>query len=180
MKRLIRRVFPFATGASALLAAAVVLQWVRSDAAGEVFRYRGARYLYVFTVDRGSAAVEKVLLPSYAPKLTTGHFTFSRNADGRELIAHSEAASPLGIAYVRLNEGQPLGWVFVVRLGLLTGLATTLPLLWLLWLPRRALRLARRVRGRKRHARGLCAACAYDLTGNLSGRCPECGAEVGR
>lgn len=24
-------------------------------------------------------------------------------------------------------------------------------------------------------ARGCCARCAYDLTGNVSGRCPECG-----
>ncbi len=32
---------------------------------------------------------------------------------------------------------------------------------------------------RRRHARraaGLCASCGYNLTGNVSGRCPECGA----
>ena len=33
-------------------------------------------------------------------------------------------------------------------------------------------RLSRR---RKRLARGLCPGCGYDLTGNLSGVCPECG-----
>lgn len=27
---------------------------------------------------------------------------------------------------------------------------------------------------------GYCAACEYDLTGNVSGRCPECGMEVER
>lgn len=29
---------------------------------------------------------------------------------------------------------------------------------------------------RRRRAKGLCAACGYDLTGNVTGRCPECGA----
>ena len=28
---------------------------------------------------------------------------------------------------------------------------------------------------RGRRAKGLCVACGYDLTGNVSGVCPECG-----
>lgn len=28
-----------------------------------------------------------------------------------------------------------------------------------------------------RRSRGLCVRCGYDLTGNTSGRCPECGAK---
>lgn len=28
-------------------------------------------------------------------------------------------------------------------------------------------------------SQGRCAGCGYDLTGNVSGRCPECGLEVG-
>jgi hypothetical protein len=35
---------------------------------------------------------------------------------------------------------------------------------------------ARRRRYRREH--GLCVKCGYDLTGNVSGVCPECGAEV--
>ena len=35
----------------------------------------------------------------------------------------------------------------------------------------------RRWRGRRRR-RGLCAKCSYDLTGNASGVCPECGTPV--
>lgn len=38
------------------------------------------------------------------------------------------------------------------------------------------------VKGRRRHAAstrlGLCRSCRYDLTGNVSGICPECGKEV--
>lgn len=31
----------------------------------------------------------------------------------------------------------------------------------------------------RRRKRGLCVKCGYDLTGNTSGKCPECGSEVG-
>jgi hypothetical protein len=34
-------------------------------------------------------------------------------------------------------------------------------------------------RRRRRRRPGCCVMCGYDLTGNVSGRCPECGAEVG-
>jgi len=33
---------------------------------------------------------------------------------------------------------------------------------------------------RRRRSRGQCVACGYDLTGNLSGVCPECGTEAKR
>ena len=36
-------------------------------------------------------------------------------------------------------------------------------------------RQSRRVRRRRQ---GLCTRCGYDLTGNVSGRCPECGEHV--
>jgi len=35
------------------------------------------------------------------------------------------------------------------------------------------------VRRRRRRRQGLCMNCAYDLTGNISGVCPECGTPVG-
>jgi hypothetical protein len=38
-----------------------------------------------------------------------------------------------------------------------------------------AARLAGRRRWQRRLARGLCPGCGYDLTGNVSGTCPECG-----
>ena len=34
-------------------------------------------------------------------------------------------------------------------------------------------------RRRDRRERGLCAKCSYDLTGNVSGICPECGMPIG-
>jgi len=52
-------------------------------------------------------------------------------------------------------------WMLFVLIGV--------PTAWLWW------------RDRRRVPAGGCAACGYDLTGNVSGRCPECGAlrEVG-
>jgi len=38
-----------------------------------------------------------------------------------------------------------------------------------------ALSVTRRVRRRRRRVRGLCIHCGYNLTGNVSGVCPECG-----
>ena len=34
------------------------------------------------------------------------------------------------------------------------------------------------LRRRYRHRRGRCSNCRYDLTGNISGVCPECGTEI--
>jgi hypothetical protein len=34
------------------------------------------------------------------------------------------------------------------------------------------------LRRRRRRRKGLCVACGYDLTGNVSGVCPECGTEA--
>lgn len=47
----------------------------------------------------------------------------------------------------------------------------TVPAVW--W----AVRRRRRTRRLVRYARGLCTHCGYDLTGNLSGTCPECGTQ---
>ena len=36
----------------------------------------------------------------------------------------------------------------------------------------------RRYRRHRRRKRGLCVTCGYNLTGNVSGVCPECGREI--
>jgi hypothetical protein len=40
--------------------------------------------------------------------------------------------------------------------------------------------LGRAIRGRRRRLRGRCESCNYDLTGNMSGVCPECGVAIKR
>jgi uncharacterized paraquat-inducible protein A len=62
--------------------------------------------------------------------------------------------------------------------GLILILVLLLFVLWLAALVRAGLsarRGFRQYRGVLRQDRGLCAACGYDLTGNTSGVCPECG-----
>jgi hypothetical protein len=56
--------------------------------------------------------------------------------------------------------------------GLLHVVVVPLPLLLLTILAGTAYAFWR---ARRRPERGHCAGCGYDLTGNLSGRCPECG-----
>ena len=57
------------------------------------------------------------------------------------------------------------------------NLPMALPTLILLVLP--IAWLAHHLRQRRRRRPGLCAKCSYDLTGNVSGVCPECGSKVG-
>jgi hypothetical protein len=54
------------------------------------------------------------------------------------------------------------------------------PILILLWCPAiyAWLKGRRQNRRNKRIALGLCLDCGYDLTGNVSGTCPECGGKV--
>jgi hypothetical protein len=61
-------------------------------------------------------------------------------------------------------------WVFV-------AMTAPMPMLWLiLWLKRHTRdRLSRR-----RERLNLCPSCGYNLTANVSGTCPECGAPVAK
>ena len=68
--------------------------------------------------------------------------------------------------------GYESGWMLSFPVGYLLLLPGVL---WLLVALRRALRTYNL---RFRHRRGLCLACGYDLRGNESGNCPECGTEV--
>jgi hypothetical protein len=66
-------------------------------------------------------------------------------------------------------------WYFIVFLGglcLVVGLSLVHAVF-------RAKRVASTFRGIVRRDRGLCPACGYDLTGNVSGTCPECGRKIG-
>jgi len=65
------------------------------------------------------------------------------------------------------------GWRPVRSFGPLSVVATPL------WIPTVAFATATylfwRSGGRRRYPAGRCQKCGYDLTGNVSGRCPECG-----
>ena len=67
-------------------------------------------------------------------------------------------------AYAIAAGASPWPRVFVLVV------VATLAMLWVLYGPYEAHLLRR-----ERKAKGLCVACGYDLTGNVSGVCPECG-----
>lgn len=47
--------------------------------------------------------------------------------------------------------------------------------IWLLFAPAALLSIALWIADRRLVRSGFCSTCGYDLTGNVSGRCPECG-----
>jgi hypothetical protein len=68
-----------------------------------------------------------------------------------------------------------------VWLVIFVGAAVCVAILWVGALVRGVLRAregVRLLRGHRRLRRGCCPACGYDLTGNTSGTCPECGTAV--
>ena len=82
------------------------------------------------------------------------------------------------IPYIGLKNIHPLApRVVCATLGLVIGalilgvallIVTLAPAAVLLW------------RHRPRRPPGHCGQCGYDLTGNVSGRCPECGSPIQR
>ncbi|MGD8450305.1 MAG: hypothetical protein PVJ57_00675 [Phycisphaerae bacterium] len=70
-------------------------------------------------------------------------------------MAHAAPSSSESLLLLSDREPVPL-WPIVLAMGAATGLLAFC--------------------ARRRHPTGRCRACGYDLTGNVSGRCPECGA----
>ena len=71
----------------------------------------------------------------------------------------------------RLTTASPASTAVPVLLVLSLGSIVTLR--YAIERPRTLMR-----RESKRREQGLCLACGYDLTGNLSGVCPECGEDI--
>ena len=68
-----------------------------------------------------------------------------------------------GIYYRRHTWPTHTWWTLIVSLWYPTALFSLLPVIWMI----------RRIR--RRRPPGYCQRCGYDLTGNDTGRCPECG-----
>ena len=72
----------------------------------------------------------------------------------------------VGVAWIADDPPQMkyLGFVQVPLLWILAALVVSTLILW--------------VADRARYGPGQCRGCGYDLTGNVTGVCPECGAAV--
>ena len=74
----------------------------------------------------------------------------------------------VGLAYARVQydaAGRQVRRALYLPHGLLVAVAAVAPLV----------RLRRRLRARRHRGERLCPSCGYNLTGNVSGVCPECG-----
>jgi drug/metabolite transporter (DMT)-like permease len=93
-----------------------------------------------------------------------GHRAFRKS-----FLAGTLVGAGLGVAGVvafrlAVVPGQPShGWILVPALFLVTGAVSVVAGLLMKAVPP------------PRFAPGLCQACGYNLRGNTSGRCPECG-----
>ena len=85
--------------------------------------------------------------------------------------AYMFAADRFGVGIIRFSSSRPRGVHIRVPYVIAVPALALLPAV-------AGLRWRREALSRRRIRSGLCPACDYDLTGNVSGTCPECGTEV--
>lgn len=165
-----RRLLNLLTAGSLLLFVAVAALWVRSHRGGATLLYRGDRQCGF------ASAYPGYLILSVSPgSIGPGDgFQFVARAEEIELPAGTARYhSAAGIGYVTWP-GTPGGTSRLLMLPFWL-LAPTLALAPAAALANACRRRLRRRRVTRRRRQGLCPACAYDLTANASGVCPECG-----
>ncbi len=109
--------------------------------------------------------------PRYQLGLTDGYLCVSVQRDLRRVSTPMsvEKAAFSGWEFGRMNTGRQEVLVLRVAAWLLAVLFGSYP----------AFVLVRgRVLKRRRRRDGLCGKCGYDLTGNVTGRCSECGKKI--
>jgi hypothetical protein len=187
-----RRLFTFLSALSLLLCAAIVVLWVRSYSAGdcwgrqtdgviEFVRSDHGRVSYTYT--SGHPLPREGLGPAWAPGACEpeearfhpggaglpGALGFGREED-TQFIAPAGVAPPGG-HFTPLTADVVEWWL---PHWFPAAVAAALPV------GRLAMSWRRRRRRRQRPRRGLCPSCGYNLSGNLSGTCPECGEPIAK
>jgi hypothetical protein len=160
-----RHLLNLLTALSLLLCAATVALWVRSYAPRDLtIGSEDGKLLLLFTDGQWTGIVrtkESYTVPySDVRALARSQATGTGSWLGVSYFAKTGLASPRGTPGRFLIVAVPLAYP-----ALLSAAAATASLLTL---------ARRRARGRQ----GQCRKCGYDLTGNLSGKCPECGTPV--
>jgi 4-amino-4-deoxy-L-arabinose transferase-like glycosyltransferase len=172
-----RRVISLIFALSLLLCVATAVLWVRSYWIGDcltVPEYPDSRERqWIFESGEGSVAVEVVTDPS--PGAYPKESWTYRQTRPDEMQAKGKRERGVGFMGFGFHRetmiifGATLFWKFAI-------VPYWFP--WLLFLipsGARVYRWRRRIRRQRLHQ---CSTCSYDLTGNTSGVCPECGAVV--
>lgn len=184
---------------SIAMSVALLVLWVRSRHATDVLLFTHGRYLYELTSDRGRLAVTTVwpwpqkVHPTMTINPGPGRiaYPFWDTATGNTPWSLMQPWIGLGIrggsgtvGFLSSNGVAvqvPAGtrWTYTgtvaARFRYVSaphGLPFSVALLTALW------SIAKLRKNRLRLRRGLCAVCGYDLRAS-SGRCPECGTEIG-
>jgi len=161
---------------SLLLSAATFVLWMRSYRHGDVFtlvrRGRDDRQITDYRAYSGKGLIY----------LSITKFTFRLPAEAGSFAPHP-GMSAFSIDPTRVVLDDRGAFIARARIERTTGtryviipdwwIASALLLHLLILLFRISLR---RARTQTRLKAGCCVACGYDLTGNVSGACPECGA----
>jgi hypothetical protein len=186
-----RRLVNLLTALSLLLCVAVCVLWVRSYRVVDELTYTSDRSRTIVTTAEGG--FDLVVQNDDLFRQTRQGWNWRHSSDRgigrlpwRQSVSSSQnpfAQPPrreplLGLWWGTLNTAAPYRAAPVssfIAMGPVWPFALPWAILPALWTVRR-IRCARRNR---RHARGLCRSCGYDLAGNVSGVCPECGRDVG-
>src|SRR5687767_3380122 len=171
-----RRLFNLVTFLSLMLCVAVAALWVRSawHADEVVFRPSDELTIWSFASAEGEVVFTSIRHKGFSRKRTGDDFRYThspvdravRGLHGRIRLLHTHRFLGVGWTPPDRYDNPATTWATVPYSHVAT-LAALLPAGRATgWLWRRAVR-------RKREGR--CWQCGYDVTGNVSGVCPECG-----
>jgi hypothetical protein len=170
MARMRRRLLTALSFLSLAMCLVFALGWMRGRFASDFFDYgRGDGFLTVVIIDQSLL----VILCHFEPPEHQG-FTWSRNRADPGYTSRNNPTiwGKLGFYTYRHEERDETGFtktrIVGVPFWLLCLVTAVPPLTFLNSTRKRRIRIARVKANR-------CSACGYNLTGNTSGVCPECG-----
>ena len=157
-----RRLHNASSGLSLLLCVALAVLWVRSYRVMDGVRYSHPSATSSHCLHTRHGAVH--YLYCGPPLTTTPGWRWLGGPQPPKFVAMVDRPQWRALGFA--GGGVKTFWFVSVPFWSLVIAAAALP----------AATLVRRVRRRRRLGAGRCAACGYDLTANVSGVCPECGA----
>jgi hypothetical protein len=123
------------------------------------------------------------LLPGVEQRLAEPMFDYMLSVRQGLLLASGFNYVPAGIPVSRFKRAGMAGWLRLYvsehRMAKCTSVECHFSILLLVLLSYPAMALVRGpLRRFRRRRRGLCGKCGYNLTGNVTGVCSECGASI--